>query len=216
MTKTLFDTLYDREFGRHVLYVPDLLKWAEDKRFHLLKTLPAFESEFVPVEELLLKIEVHCQTMTHEEALVMVENDAVLKYNQSAILAPVFAKKSASHLEYRNLLSEAISAGELELLDFVSKLPIASTLNSPGSKKSLLTPRIEEAKKLCGAPYSAPAVWTELCAMATEKKSPFIGQNDDGLLWENSDLAVHHLSLKNLRDRLDRQKTTAKTLGKTR
>ena len=130
---TLFDSrLSDRDFASHLLHVDDLLTWAKSKRLHLRTTPPIDKSEFVQVEALLCAIERHANNLTPEQALSIVLNDPVLKND------PVFQKYpddidpstcrwllgAEAHRKWRELLSSAIAAHELALLDFGSKLPI--------------------------------------------------------------------------------------------
>lgn len=130
---TLFDSrLSDRDFASQLLHVDDLLTWAKSKRLHLRTTPPIDKNEFVQVEALLCAIERHANNLTPEQALSIVLNDPVLKND------PVFQKYpddidpttcrwllgAEAHRKWRELLSGAIAAHELELLDFGSKLPI--------------------------------------------------------------------------------------------
>ena len=130
---TLFKVGFlNREYASHLLHVGDLLEWAKSKRLHLKTTPPIDENEFVQVEFLLGAIESNSNNLTEEQALNIVLNDPVLKND------PVFQKYpddidpstcrwllgAEAHRKWRDLLSDAITARELVLLDFGSKLPI--------------------------------------------------------------------------------------------
>ena len=141
---THFDSrLSDRNFASHLLHVGELLEWAKSKRLHLKTTPPVNDFEFIQVEALLSAIQRNANNLTPDEALEIVLNDPVLKGD------PIFQKYpddidpstcrwllgAEAHRKWRELLSGAIAAHELELLDFGSKLPIktaqAQTASNP-------------------------------------------------------------------------------------
>ena len=130
---THFDSrLSDRDFASHLLHVCELLEWAKSKRLHLKTTPPVTDFEFIQVEALLSAIERNANNLTPNEALEIVLNDPVLRGD------PIFQKYpddidpstcqwllgAEAHRKWRELLSGAITAHELTLLDFGSKLPI--------------------------------------------------------------------------------------------
>ena len=130
---TLFDSrLSWRDYASHLLHVGDLLEWAKSKRLHLKTTPPINGFEFVQVEALLCAIERHAGELTPDQALEIVLNNPVLKND------PIFQKYpddidpttcrwligAEAHRKWRELLTGAIAAHELALLDFGSKLPI--------------------------------------------------------------------------------------------
>jgi hypothetical protein len=129
---TLFDSrLSDRDYASYLLHVGDLVKWVESKRLHL-QAAPDDMHEFVQVEALLSAIERHANNVTPEQALNIVLNDPVLK-NDPVIqkypddIDPITCRwllGAEAHRKWRELLYSAISAGELTLLDFGSKLPV--------------------------------------------------------------------------------------------
>jgi hypothetical protein len=129
---TLFDSrLSDRDYASYLLHVGDLVKWVESKRLHL-QAAPDDMYEFVQVEALLSAIERHANNVTPEQALNIVLNDPVLK-NDPVIqkypddIDPITCRwllGAEAHRKWRELLYSAISAGELTLLDFGSKLPV--------------------------------------------------------------------------------------------
>jgi len=129
---TLFDSrLSDRDFASRLLNVVELLAWATSKRLHL-RTQPQIDGyEFVQVEALLAAIQRQANDLTLEQALAVVLNDPVLK-NDSVFkkypddVDPLTCRwliGAEAHRKWRELLSGAIAAQELTLLDFGSKLP---------------------------------------------------------------------------------------------
>jgi len=74
-------------------------------------------------------------------------------------------------------------------------------------RRDLLSPVIEAAQRECGEPYDAPAVFAVLKNFAESQKKPLIGGvTEDGIQWEDEKGEPQFLSLKNLRERLNRQK----------
>ena len=78
-------------------------------------------------------------------------------------------------------------------------------------KRNLLTPVIKLAQKEFDDPYDAPAVFAVLRRMADEKVAPMIGVAPEGIKWRDSNDDPQFLSLKNLRERLKRQKKSEQT-----
>ena len=79
-------------------------------------------------------------------------------------------------------------------------------------RRDLLAPLIERAQGKCSDPLDAPAVFAELLKMAAAKEKPFIGGiTEDGIQWTGSNDEIKFLSLKNLRERLHRQKNKNRT-----
>lgn len=77
------------------------------------------------------------------------------------------------------------------------------------SRRDLLDPLIEAAQRECGLLFDSPAVWASLKKMAESRKSPFQGVTEDGLKWLDANDEPQFLTLKNLRDRLNRMKKIA-------
>lgn len=137
-SQTLFDSgLSVREFKTHLLYVPDLLAWAQSKRLHLRTTPPLEGYEFVHIETLLCAIEIHATNLTHDQAKIIVANDPALQARMSAGLgleqeqfdsylegAPAWLVQADAHSQWRKTFAAAIQTGELVPLEFGSKLPI--------------------------------------------------------------------------------------------
>lgn len=132
MTTLFHAELSDRDFASHLLHVGDLLEWIKSKRLHLKTTPPVNDFEFVQVEALLCAIERNANNLTTDQALEIVLNTPALKDY------PIFQKYpndidpttcrwligANAHKKWRELLTGAIAAHELTLLDFGSKLPI--------------------------------------------------------------------------------------------
>lgn len=148
---TLFDSrLSDRDFGSPLLHVGDLLKWMKAKRLHLRTTPPIDGYEFVQVEALLCAIERHANDLTPEQALEIVLNDPVLKNDLILQKYPDdidpttcrWLLGAEAHRKWRELLSGAIAAHELTLLDFGSKLPIDT---APAQDPTTSAPALTES-----------------------------------------------------------------------
>lgn len=124
--RTLFHKdLCDREFGSAVLHVPKVLKWAIDRGLHL-RTVPALDGyEFVQVESLLCAIERGAQT-DEDTANAIVANNPRLKDDRAADVAPRWLIGADAHQQWRNLIGKAINAGDLQLLDAGSLLPLST------------------------------------------------------------------------------------------
>lgn len=240
---TLFHAeLSEREFSSHLLHVGDLLAWAESKRLHL-RTSPALDGfEFVQVEALLCAIERHAGDVTTDQAMNIVLNDPVLKNDPVVTRYPDdidpttcrWLLGAEAHRKWRELLSGAIAAHELALLDFGSKLPIdappeqstatpapvVAASNTPAIPKSkrpdLLTPLIEAAQRGETDPFNAAVIWHKLCNMVDQKIKPLLGKTEDGIQWLDGNDDGQSLSLENLRDRLTRQRKAAQNRDKPR
>ncbi len=136
MTTLFHAEISDRDFASHLLHVGDLLEWIKSKRLHLKTTPPVNDFEFVQVETLLCAIERNASSLTTDQALEIVLNTPALKDE------PIFQKYpddidpttcqwligANAHKKWRELLTDAINAHELTLLDFGSKLPIHTPL----------------------------------------------------------------------------------------
>ena len=132
MTTLFHAGLSGRDYASHLLHVGDLLEWTKSKRLHLKTTPPVNEFEFVQVEALLSAIERNANNLTPDQALEIVLNTPALKDD------PIFQKYpddidpttcrwligANAHKKWRELLTDAITAHEVTLLDFGSKLPI--------------------------------------------------------------------------------------------
>lgn len=116
--------LVDRELGSNLFYVPDLQQWLKTKRLHLQTEPPFDRFEFVQVEALLCAIERPLYTLTHEQATGLATKDARIKADERLTAVPGWVLASNAHATWRKAFEVAISAGELVLLDFVSKMPI--------------------------------------------------------------------------------------------
>lgn len=116
--------LVEREHGSNLIYVPDLLAWLKTKQLHLRTEPPFAQFEFAQVEALLSAIERPFHSLTDEQALALVANDDRVKADERLTSAPGWVLASNAHSAWRKTLDTAISAGELVLFDFASKMPI--------------------------------------------------------------------------------------------
>lgn len=168
MTTLFHAELSERDFSSHVIHVGDLLDWTKSKHLHLRTTPPIEGYEFVQVEALLCAIERHAGDVTPDQALNIVLNHPVLKNDPVVTRYPDdvdptlcrWLLGAEAHRKWRELLTGAIAANELALLDFGSKLPIAEPApmvtnqteavdpasDGPASKNKSQTTRIFEAK----------------------------------------------------------------------
>lgn len=84
---------------------------------------------------------------------------------------------------------------------------VASASSAPARRRrDVLTPAIEAAQKKCQDPFDAPAVWAVLVSMAGAGAAPLLGASDEGIKWLGSNDEAKFLSLKGLRERLNRKK----------
>jgi hypothetical protein len=126
---TLFDSrLSEREFGSYLVHVPSFLKWIESKSLNFPETNPQIDTyRFVQVEALLCAIERPFQSMTNEQAFIIVQSNPELR-DEKAAREPGTAKwllHADAHLQWRKLIVAAVKTGELKLLDYASKLTIS-------------------------------------------------------------------------------------------
>lgn len=120
-------------FGGHLFSLPDLVKWAAANEFHL--HVPAIEGLIFVQAELLL-CEIERQAMSEISALDAI---ALEQLNPPEPGDPYpdeperahWRHGAKAHLRWRRLLGKAIDAGELQLLDFASKLPIEKACAEP-------------------------------------------------------------------------------------
>ena len=81
---------------------------------------------------------------------------------------------------------------------------------SKSKRRDLLTLPIGVAQAACSDPFATPSVWAKLREMAVARTAPFIGATDEGLQWIDHSDQTQYLSMKNLRDRLIRQRKPLK------
>lgn len=81
--------------------------------------------------------------------------------------------------------------------------------------RDLLVPLIETAQRETSDQFDAPAIWAKLCTMAGKQIRPLLGKDEDGLQWTDGEDELRHLTLKQLRDRLGRQKKATQKTAKT-
>ena len=91
-------------------------------------------------------------------------------------------------------------------------VPAAELVPQPTTaiaRRDLLTPVITAAQNECNDGSSAAEVWAVLICMGEQRRPPLIGVTEDGIKWRNGIDEVKFFTIKNLRDRLsrDRKKT---------
>lgn len=121
-----------RDFGSHLLSVAKLTAWAQNKDLELVTLPPIDGFRFVQVEALLCAIEraVSSSTKDHEAAAI-VQSTPKLVQDRAAEIAPRWLVGADAHLQWRNLIKQAVQAGELSLLNYGSKLPIQKPDTQP-------------------------------------------------------------------------------------
>lgn len=87
---------------------------------------------------------------------------------------------------------------------------IHATEPHKNKRRDLLWPLISTAQAGCSDPFDTPSMWAKLREKAVTKTAPFIGVTDEGLQWIDHADEPQYLSMKNLRDRLRRQKKATK------
>jgi len=137
--------LSDREFGSTLLRVDALQAWAKSNGLYLATTPSLDGFEFVQVEALLAAIERHLANLTPDQALQIVLNTpalladpAISRYPND--IDPVTCRwliGANAHNQWRKTVSVAISAGDLTLLDFASRLPIDEAVQPASDAKDL-------------------------------------------------------------------------------
>jgi hypothetical protein len=113
--------LHCRDFGSACLDTQHLMEWLASTR----RRLPvALSRDFVQVEWLLSAIQHQVQdSLTRAEALEIVHADPRLRGHEMAVLSPRWLLGGEAYLRWAALITAAVSADELQLLDFASKLP---------------------------------------------------------------------------------------------
>lgn len=126
--KILFEKhLCPREFGSAVFNVPDLLKWAQKKGFHLPTLPPLDDYDFAQAEYVLSLIaNFPHHNSTTDEAAAHVATKPALAQHPTAESAPVFLVGADAGEQWRVVFSQAIANGELVLFDRYSLLPVVA------------------------------------------------------------------------------------------
>lgn len=124
MKKLFRATLCDRPFGGAVLHVPTLLKWAENKSLSIPASPPLADFDFVQVEAALCAIEAHADEFTESDSRAIVSANPRLANYKYADVVPAWLIGADAHKQWREIFTKATEAGELQLLDPVSHLPI--------------------------------------------------------------------------------------------
>jgi hypothetical protein len=119
--------IVDREFGSYLLSVVRLKAWVQSKGFELV-TLPALDGyQFVQAEALLSAIERAIQTNTSEkDAAAVAQSTTVLAQDRAAEIAPRWLCGADAAQQWRRVIGQAVKDGELSLLNYGSRLPIAA------------------------------------------------------------------------------------------
>lgn len=133
--KMLFEKhLCPREFGSAVFNVSALLKWANEKGYHLLTVPPLDDYDFAQVENVLSLIALRPhRTSTTDEAAAHIATKPELAQHPTAESAPAFLVGADAEKSWREIFRNAISGGELVLLDRYSLLPVESA-DAPAPK----------------------------------------------------------------------------------
>lgn len=105
--------------------MPDFFAWLEANRLWIVTNPDIKDYDFVQVESLLCAVERVAGEITDAEAQEIVDADPSLAADRMAKDAPRWLVGADAHRKWRVKLTQAVSDGELFLLDFGSKLPIA-------------------------------------------------------------------------------------------
>jgi len=217
---TLFHAeLAEREFSSHILRVPDVLAWAAAQGL-TIDTEPDIRAfEFVQAEALLAAIERKVgNIVTPEQAMELVASNPELSKHQQAS-NPVSSRwllGAEAHRQWRHLLVQAIELGELRLLDFASKLPIAPQAAAPEPKaapewKELAQKRAREIIKAHKANDWYPPQGTIADTIASEfRRDGVMGTGGKPL----SGTTIKRHAFKGISSAQDRQLSTAPRRGK--
>jgi hypothetical protein len=129
--------LHGRPFGSALLSVSDFNAWLRRSNLHC-PVASLNDGDFVQIETLLVKVEHDAGSISDEEAAAVVAADQFLAADPMADLNPRWLVGAEAHRKWRVRIAEAVTARELVLLDFGSKLPIAISGNetAPASANS--------------------------------------------------------------------------------
>ena len=121
--------LFGREFGAHLLSVEKFQNWLDQKGLEVPLDPPLSHSKFIQVEALLCAIERGANAgITDGEAAQVVQQIDRLSGHEYASLVPQWLLGAEAHWNWRERIRQAVKDGELQLLDFVSKLPLSSEI----------------------------------------------------------------------------------------
>lgn len=124
----------DREFGSHLLSVAKLNAWTQSLGLELVTSPPVDSFKFVQAEALLCAIERAVTDGTSEhDAATVIQLTPALAQDRAAEIAPRWLLGADAHQKWRGLILQAVKDGELVLLNYGSKLPIAAptTIKAP-------------------------------------------------------------------------------------
>ena len=121
--------LHCRPFGSACLDTQHLQEWLSAHRRRVPVELTR---DYVQVEWLLAAIQGQVErSVTRAEATEIVLADPLLRDHELAEMSPHWLLGGEAYRRWSLLIGEAITAGELELLDFASKLPAAQEAAKP-------------------------------------------------------------------------------------
>jgi hypothetical protein len=117
--------LHCRDFGSALLNADHLAEWLTLRRLRCPISLPA---AYVQVEWLLSAIQRHTEdSVTNAEAVEIVRTSSRLSSHRCAGTNAAWLLGGEAYVQWSALLHQAVSSGELVLLDFSSKLPATLT-----------------------------------------------------------------------------------------
>lgn len=118
--------LLKREFGAHLLSVEKFQNWLDQKGLEVPLDPPLSHWKFIQVEALLCAIERGANAgITDSEADQLIQQIPRLSVHEHASLVPTWLLGAEAHWNWRERIRQAVKDGELQLLDFVSKLPLS-------------------------------------------------------------------------------------------
>ena len=152
-----------------------------------MQTTPSLLAyEFVQVESLLCAIERHmadyARTLTEEQAIEICMNDPVLKNEKDAKKLARWLIGAEAHRKWRERLNQAVTAQELSLLDFGSKLPVAAPVPVTGvSSESEPQRRLASLVRLGGTSKWRQSRWqfTGISKLVAAEKSDARPRSDE-------------------------------------
>lgn len=115
-----------REFGTHLFSVEKFQKWLDLQGLEVPIDPPLSPWKFIQVEALLCAIERGATAgMTDSDAGPIVKHMPRLSAHEDATIAPKWLLGAEAHWNWREKIRQAVNTGELQLLDFASKLPVS-------------------------------------------------------------------------------------------
>jgi hypothetical protein len=121
----------DEFFGDNVFSVRHLMLWLDRKGLALPVRCGITEYLFVQVCALLNEIQSYAyESITHEKSVSLVMRDVE---GDERFYEPISKVKISCHVahQWREILVKSVSAGDLTLLDYASKLPVVAAASAP-------------------------------------------------------------------------------------